>query len=212
MAVLTRGFASEHPARTALVDDHGELTWAELDRAVNRTIHALRAAGLGSGDTISIVSGNRNEWFVAALACANAGITFVPVNWHLVGPEIAYIVADSGSRAVLVDHLFLDEVERALSDALTSGVEVALVAGAPSTGRFTNFDDFIATHDDGEPEEQAFGGPMFYTSGTTGNPKGVKGSLTAMPEGTGPEIWQLIVSGFSAMLETPGVTLLCGPV
>ena len=100
MAVLTKGFASEHPNQMALVDDHGEMTWGELDRAVNRTIHALRGAGLVAGDTISIISGNRNEWFVMSLACSNAGITFVPVNWHLVGPEIAYIVADSGSKAV----------------------------------------------------------------------------------------------------------------
>jgi len=209
MAELTKGFASE---QSALVDDHGEMTWAELDSAVNKTVHALRGAGVGEGDTISIVSGNRNEWFVMSLACANAGITFVPVNWHLVGPEIAYIVADSDSKAVLVDHLFLDEVERALTDERTSNVELALVAGAASDRRFTNFDDFIADADAGEPAEQRFGGPMFYTSGTTGNPKGVRGSLTAMPDGTGPEIWQLIVSGFSSMVETPGVTLLCGPV
>ena len=128
MAELTKGFASE---KSALVDDHREMTWAELDSAVNKTVHALRGAGIGEGDTISIVSGNRNEWFVMSLACAHAGITFVPVNWHLVGPEIAYIVADSGSKAVLVDHLFLDEVERALTDERTSNVELA---NRPSRG------------------------------------------------------------------------------
>ena len=52
---------------------------------------------------------------------------------------------------------------------------------------------------------------MFYTSGTTGNPKGVRGSLSSMPEGTGPELWHLIGAGFADMMRVPGVTVLCGP-
>ena len=53
---------------------------------------------------------------------------------------------------------------------------------------------------------------MFYTSGTTGNPKGVRGSLTNMPDGTDPAIWQLIGAGFSALVHGDGCTVLCGPV
>ena len=62
------------------------MTWAELDERVNRLINGLRDAGIGSGDTIAVVAGNCNEWFEIAFACANGGITFVPVNWHFVGP------------------------------------------------------------------------------------------------------------------------------
>ena len=212
MSVLTRGFAEERPDDLALADDAGTRTFAELDERVNRTIDALRSAGLGEGDTIAIVSGNRNEWFELALACANTGITHVPVNWHLVAPEIAYIVADSGARAVMAGHRYVDEVAKALDDERSAGVELALVAGADSTGRFTSFDDFVAGGDPAEPENQSFGGPMFYTSGTTGNPKGVRSSLAAMEPGTTPEVWHLIGAGFSQLMEVPGVTALCGPV
>ncbi len=211
MAVLTRGFAEERPDDLALADDHGSIRFGELDERVNRMINAMRSAGLSAGDTIAIVSGNRMEWFETALACANAGITHVPVNWHLVAPEIAYILADSGARAVMAGHRFVDEVAKALEDERCGNVDLALVAGADGGGRFTSYEEFLAGGEPDEPADQSFGGPMFYTSGTTGNPKGVRGTLSAMPTGTGPELWHLIGAGFSQLLEVPGVTALCGP-
>ena len=99
MAVLTAAFAASRGDDLALADDSGTRTWAELDARVNRLIHSFRDAGINAGDTIAIISGNCNEWFEIAFACANAGITYVPLNWHLVAPEIAYTVADSGSKA-----------------------------------------------------------------------------------------------------------------
>jgi long-chain acyl-CoA synthetase len=212
MSVLTRGFAEQRGDELALADDEGSVTWRALDGRVNQLIHALRSAGLGAGDTISIVSGNRNEWFEIALACANSGITFVPVNWHLIAPEIAYVLEDSGSTAVVADVRFVDEVAKALDDERATAIELAVVAGGPATGRFRAYDEFVASGSPHEPDDQSFGGPMFYTSGTTGNPKGVRSSLSSMEAGTTPEIWHLIGAGFAQMMRVPGVTVLCGPV
>ncbi len=212
MAVLTSGFAEERGDEIALVDDDGQLTWSELDQRVNQVINALRGSGVVAGDTVSVISGNRIEWFELALACANMGVTIVPINWHLVGPEIAYILGDSGSTALLVGHRFVDEVTKALADERAAGVDLALVAGADSTDRLQSYADFVAAASTAEPADQSFGGPMFYTSGTTGNPKGVRSSLSAMPAGTTPEMWHLIGAGFAAMMTVPGITVLCGPV
>ena len=211
MSVLISPFAAERGNELALADDVGTLTFAELDARINQMVHAMRDAGLSAGDTIGLVAGNCNEWFITALACANSGIVFVPINWHLVAPEIAYILGDSGARAVITDHRFVDTVAAALTDPQAAAVDVAIVAGAPSAGRFTNFDDFVDGGSTDEPVDQSFGGPMFYTSGTTGNPKGVRSSLSSMPEGTGPELWHLIGAGFADMMRVPGVTVLCGP-
>jgi len=211
MAVLTKGFAAERPDALALADDVGSVTFAELDERVNRLINALRAAGIAEGDTIAIVSGNRNEWFELVLACANTGVTHVPINWHLVANEIAYIIADSGATAVMAGHRFADEMAKALADERCAAVELALVAGEASNDRFTSYEEFLAGGDPGEPENQSFGGPMFYTSGTTGNPKGVRGSLSSLEPGTTPEVWHLVGAGFSQLMEVPGVTALCGP-
>lgn len=211
MSVLTAPFAAGRPTDLALADDTGTRTWAELDGRVNQLIDSLRTAGIGPGDTISVVAGNCNEWFEIAFACACSGITFVPVNWHFVAREIAYILDDSGSKAVIVGHQFLDDAAKALAEHECPTVELAIVIGAPTTGRFQNFDDFIAGGSADEPAGQSFGGPMFYTSGTTGYPKGVRGSLSSMPEGSDPAIWQLIGGGFANLVQGDGVTVLCGP-
>ena len=209
MAVLTSSFATSRGDSLALADDVGRRTWAELDERVNRAIHAFRAAGIGSGDTISVVSANSNEWFEIAFACACSGVTFVPVNWHLVAREIAYIVEDSGSKALICSHQFLDAAAAALESC--PGVELALVTGAPASGRFESYEEVLAAASPDEPENQTFGGPMFYTSGTTGNPKGVRSSLSNMPDGSDPAIWQLVGAGFADLVEGNGITALCGP-
>ncbi len=211
MAVLTADFAKQRGDDLALADDHGELTWAEFDTRVNRLIHSFRDAGIGPGDTIAVVSGNCNEWFETSFACANAGITFVPVNWHLVANEIAYLLGDSDSKAVVVGAPFVDEVAAALDDERAAGVKLVLTIRSDDD-RFQDFDEFVSAGSPDEPEDQSFGGPMFYTSGTTGNPKGVRGTLSSMPPGSDPSIWQLIGAGFADQVIGNGRTVLCGPV
>jgi len=211
MSTLTAPFATTRGGDLAVADDTSTRTWSELDERVNRLIDSFRTAGIGPGDTISVVAGNCNEWLETAFACSSAGITFVPVNWHFVAREIAYILDDSGSKAIICGHQFLDNAMKALDEHECPTVELALVIGAPTAGRFQNFDDFLAAGSPDEPENQTFGGPMFYTSGTTGNPKGVRSSLSSMPEGSDPAIWQLVGAGFSDLVEGNGVTVLCGP-
>ncbi|MCP3935888.1 MAG: AMP-binding protein [Actinomycetia bacterium] len=212
MSVLMKGFAAERGDEIALVDDVAEMTFAELDERINRCINSLRGAGIIEGDTVAILCGNCSQWFVMALACAQTGATFVPINWHLVGPEIAYILGDCGAKLVLTDFRYVDEVAKALDDPQCSAVETALVVDVPSEGRFRNFDAFVDEGSPSEPDDQTFGGPMFYTSGTTGHPKGVRGSMTLLPPGTTPEIYQLVAASFGEMVTVPGVTALCGPV
>lgn len=216
MALLTRGFAEERSNELALADDVAEMTWAELDIAVNRALNALADLGIGAGDTVAIVAGNCNEWFILSLACGHSGITFVPVNWHLVAPELAYIFGDSDAKAVFVGHHYADVVHAALTDERCSNIEHAVVFRNPETNasddRFKDFNALLAAAEVSEPEKQLMGGPMFYTSGTTGHPKGVRGSLTSVGDDIGAEIWQLVGAGFASLMTVPGVTVLCGPV
>ena len=87
MPLLTRDQARDRGDELALADDHTSATWAELDIRVNRLINAMRSNGITTGDTIAILAGNRVQWFEATLACAQSGVNFVPVNWHLVPRE-----------------------------------------------------------------------------------------------------------------------------
>lgn len=216
MAYLTMAQAKERGSVQALVDDQRSVTWAELDARVNKLINALRDRGLTAGDTIAVVAGNQCEWFEIAQACAHGGWTYVPVNWHWVADELAYVFSDANASAVFVDQRFDDQVSSALQDSRSAGVQLVVgigtesQAGVRQDARFIGYEDLVAGGSDEEPSDQLLGGPMFYTSGTTGRPKGVRGMLSGGGSLT-PDIMQLIGASFSNFLPIPGRTMLCGP-
>jgi long-chain acyl-CoA synthetase len=195
--------AARKPDDAALVDERGSVTWRTFNADVNRLIHAWRAAGLGVGDTVGVLCGNRVELFEVLAAAMHAGVVVVPLNWHWVADEIAYVLADAEARAVLVDVDFVDVASDATT-RLEREVPVLPVGG-------DEYRALLAAQPDDEPAGQVLAGPMFYTSGTTGRPKGVRNSLTRA--GLPASIWQLVAAGAVAQLELPtdGVTLLCGP-
>jgi len=175
MARLLAETAARKPGAPALVDETGTTTWASLQERTNRLINALRAAGLRAGDTVALLSGNRREYFEVMSAGLHAGFFVVPVNWHWVARELAYVIDNSDAVALIVD------------DRL-------LASGAAD-----------------EPPDQQAGAPMFYTSGTTGFPKGVRSSL--LPAGADPAVMTGLTQMWLALLGLPaeGVALLCGP-
>ena len=215
MATLTAGFAAQRGGEPALIDEHGTTTWAELDERVNRLIDGLRRAGVEPGSTFAVVLGNRREWFEMAQACAHGGWTYVPVNWHWVADELAYVFADAAVTAVVVEDRYAATVAEALADPRGAAVQlvVSVGDGAPLAGHpgFVAYEALVASGDPAEPADQRLGGPMFYTSGTTGRPKGVRGALAGGGAAT-PEIMQLVSAGFANWMPIPGRTMLCGPV
>jgi len=194
---LLDGLVAERGDELALADDHGTSTWSELAERTNRLIDVLRGEGLGPGDTFALLMGNRREAFEAFWAAAHLGTTFVPVNWHWTADELAYVVADAGAKAVIVDERFAETVTEA-------GVGPAIATGEDYEGR-------LAAASADEPDVASFGGPMFYTSGTTGRPKGVRGALAGGPA-TPSELIQLVAGGVADFVPTAGRTLLAGPV
>ena len=216
MALLTSDHASQRGDVDALIDDRRSVTWAQLDERVNRLVNALRSRGLNAGDTIAVVVGNQCEWFEIAQACAHGGWTYVPVNWHWVADELAYVFTDAGAKAVIVEDRFDGAVSTALLDDRASGVEIVVGIRTPEDSavrtdrRFVDFESLVSSGDPSEPTDQMLGGPMFYTSGTTGRPKGVRGMLSGGLSMT-PDIMKLVAAGFSNFVPIPGRTLLCGP-
>ena len=101
MPKLLDAFAADHPDDLALSDEYGETTWSQFHERTRRLINALRDAGLGPGDTVAMLMGNRRECFELFQACAHTGITYVPVNWHWVADEVAYVLRNSNASAVL---------------------------------------------------------------------------------------------------------------
>jgi long-chain acyl-CoA synthetase len=219
MAVLTSDQAGERGDDVALIDETGETTWARLDARVNRLVNGLRARGLKAGDTVVVISGNRREWFEIALACAHGGWTYVPANWHFAPDELAYLIEDAGTRAVLADHRFAAAAAEALADARAKDIVAVVGVSGPEGGdlsalardpRFVEYEAVLAAASPDEPADQALGGPMFYTSGTTGRPKGVRGALMGVPN-IPPAMMKQVAAGIATMIPPTGRALLCGP-
>ena len=137
MAVLTRDFALDRGSDLALIDEIRSVTWAELDLRVNRLVNGLRDLGLSTGDTVAVVAGNQCEWFEIAQACAHGGWTYVPVNWHWVADELAYVFNDAQAKVVLVDSRYEGPVAEALKDDRSQSVQhvVGIQCGARAAVR-----------------------------------------------------------------------------
>jgi long-chain acyl-CoA synthetase len=181
--------AHEDPDHMALVAPDGtEYLAGELLGRTNQVVHALRRLGLNAGDVVATLLPNGVEMFELYLAALQGGWYLVPINHHLVAPEIAYILDDSGAKA-FVAHERFGEVAVAAADE--AGIAPA---GRIAVGEIGGFASFAAlrgaeSHDD--PPDRTIGDVMNYTSGTTGNPKGVFRPLS----GLSPEDAALGLSG-----------------
>jgi long-chain acyl-CoA synthetase len=211
MAQLIKDVVDRKGSAIAVIDEQGATTWSLFNDRVNQVIHLLRATGVQPGDTVAIMSGNRREFFEVAAAAGHTSLVFVPVNWHWVSRELAYVLADCDAKVLFVEDQFADAAREACLDPQTSGCTTKIIIGERELPGFLNYEDVIADQPTDEPDNQASGGPMFYTSGTTGFPKGVRSGLNAT--GNDLALVKLLGIGVSSVLQIPadGVTLLDGP-
>jgi long-chain acyl-CoA synthetase len=199
MALGFWNIGRDDPDRVAVVTPDGErVTFGELLARNNQVVHGLRALGLEVGDTIATVLPNGLPMIELYLACFDAGLYITPINHHLVGPEIAYIIDDCEAKAVIVHERFADEVLRAaeeISVPQSARFSVGEVAG------FRPYSELTEGQPATQPEGRTAGAAMHYTSGTTGRPKGVKRPLN----GLDPDIAGELFTGFPQMFGiTPG--------
>jgi long-chain acyl-CoA synthetase len=175
--------AAADPERTVLVTPAGE-EWSagRLHASANQLVHGLRAAGLARGDAFAVVLPNSVEFFVAYLAASQAGFYLVPVNHHLVGPEIAWIVADSGAKVLIAHERFVDAARHAADEAKLPNTHRYAVGEVEGFRPYTELLDGQA---ESAPEDRSLGWVMNYTSGTTGRPRGIRRPLPGkLPEET----------------------------
>ena len=196
MTVGTRGFADQRGDYLALDDDVGTLTWGEVDVRTNRLMHGLRDLGLVQGDVLGLLGGNRREWTETLGAANGDGKVFIPINWHFSADEIAYVLSNSGARVIVADAEYGDKAQEAAERA---GVDIRIAYGGPIDG-FASYDELIAAASPDEPDDQRVGRAMFYTSGTTGRPKGVVSNESTL--GADPAEAQ---AGFAAFMNLLGV-------
>src|SRR5689334_1596612 len=109
--------ATAQPDWEALVTPDGSSrTAGELVAAANQVSHGLRALGVEAGDTVTCVLPNSIEFVELYLGALQIGCYFTPINHHLVGPEIAYIVNDSDAKVFVGSAEHADEITKALTE------------------------------------------------------------------------------------------------
>lgn len=158
----------------AIYFEDRRITYAELLDLVNRFGNALVDHGIEPGDRVAIRFPNRPEGIVAALATQRIGGVVVPTMRLLRGPELSHIIDDVGAKAVVVYEDLLEEYEAVLPGLETVETTVAV---APS-GAEHDHRDYHAMLDGADSSLEPYDtdgsaiAVVFYTSGTTGRPKG----------------------------------------
>ena len=166
---------------TFLVYEDERMTFAEHADAAAAMAAALRDRwGVTKGDRVAIAMRNFPEWSVAFWAAASLGAVVVPLNAWWTGPELEYGLADSGSTVLFCDLERLERLRPHLG-ALDLAVVVVAKAGSADVGSAVRHEDAVGAPAPGaalpdvpiDPDDDA---TIFYTSGTTGRPKGALGT------------------------------------
>lgn len=189
--------AAEHGDKSAYVAaESGEaLTFRELEARSNQIAHLFRQLGLRRGDHIALLMENRLDLFPVFWAAQRTGLYYTAVNWHLTADEAAYIV-DNCEAKVLVSSASLERIA-AQAAAGAPGLQHRFVVGRSVDG-IPSLDTAMADQPTTPVDDQSEGYYMFYSSGTSGRPKGILPEMPDVPFGTGLTLdHQLPNFGFS---------------
>lgn len=146
------------------------LSYKELDEQSNRVAQLFRSLGLNRGDHIGMMMENCLEFLVIAQAAARSGIIYTPISTHLRTEETQYILENCGAK------LFISSQKLSATAAdLVGGVEAIehfyMLRGV--CAGFASWEEAIAAQPDTPIEDESLGTAMLYSSGTTGQPKGI---------------------------------------
>ncbi|MGE4322140.1 MAG: long-chain-fatty-acid--CoA ligase [Sphingobium sp.] len=162
-----RHYGQDHPEAIALIFEDRRTRFADLDTRADRVAAAILAAGVPKGGRIAYLGKNSDVFFEIVLGAMRSGTCLVPINWRLAPPEMDYIARDSDVSLLFAGEDFLDR-----AGALAA--RVICIEGA--RGAIQGYADWRDAGGDGtalppiDPEASFL---QFYTSGTTGHPKGV---------------------------------------
>jgi acyl-CoA synthetase (AMP-forming)/AMP-acid ligase II len=186
------------PTLEAVIEPGGRrLVYAELDARANRIANALSGLGVGKGDRVALLLMNGAEFIETFFGLAKLGAVVVPVNWRLVPDELAFILKDSGSVALVYGGEFAGNVaELHGRGPAGSGIEhwIHVGPGATRAGFALDYAELQDAASDASPAIPASDGDLLYimyTSGTTGLPKGAVHTHASA-------LWALLTIGATA--------------
>ncbi|MDG5483768.1 fatty-acid--CoA ligase FadD4 [Mycolicibacterium gadium] len=156
-----------HPSGTVV-------TFTELEARANRLAHFLRRAGLRAGDTVAILMENNEHIHAAMWAARRSGLYYTLVNTHLKASEVAYIVTDSGAKAVISSRAMQEICEHLSIESLAA----AVLADDDLDG-WQRYPDCVAAEPATPIADESDGLLLQYSAGSTGRPKGIRRPLNS---------------------------------
>ena len=159
-------WAAERPDTVAIEHEGRSLTFDQTDDVTRRLIGLLQSHGVAKGDRIAWFGKNSDRYCLLYLAAARMGAVIVPVGWRLAPPEVTYILKDTGAKLVFTGEGFAPTAQEIAVQLDPQPTVLDVEAAMRAAGEMPPA-DYQPPHED-DPVLQ------LYTSGTTGNPKGVQ--------------------------------------
>jgi acyl-CoA synthetase (AMP-forming)/AMP-acid ligase II len=195
LADITRRHAAERPNAPAIVHAGRTTTYAALDRAASRVANGLIAEGVRPQVRIAHLDKSSDLFFELFFGTAKANAVMVSVNWRLTPPEVLHIVNDAEAELLFVGEEFFPVIDKIRDQLKTVRKIVTMGSSHPAWESFVDWRDRHAPTDPALPAKPGDTAVQFYTSGTTGLPKGA----------------ELTNANFACMLPLWTETWLLGP-
>ena len=172
--------AAVYPQRTAVVHQGVRRNWAETYSRCRRLASALEKRGIGKGDTVAVMAPNLPEVFEAHFGVPMAGAVLNALNIRLDAEAIAFILQHGEAKVVIVDREFSETIARAIKIARINPIVIDIDDPSFEGGELIGEMDYEAFISAGDPDyewqlpaDEWDAITLNYTSGTTGDPKGV---------------------------------------
>jgi len=164
------------PHKRALIFEDHPFTYQEVNLRTNQLCHFLLERGILKGDRVSVLLYNCQQYIEIFFALSKIGAILVPLNWRLAGPELEFIVKDSGARMIIFEPEF-EEIITSIRPHLNISNGDFISVGSPCPDWANDYEKALVDNPVQEPNLKTSAGDedphiLMYTSGTTGLPKG----------------------------------------
>jgi long-chain acyl-CoA synthetase len=196
-----REHAEAHPERPAVIlhPSGKQVSFAEMKAGANRLAHHFRQAGLVEGDSVAVLMENNEHLHTVMWAARRSGLYYAPINTHLTPAEAAYIVDNSGAKAVISSRAMRKMCE-GLDEHLPNGLPDLLIIADDGLDGWQRYPECVANQPATPIEDEIEGELLQYSSGTTGRPKGIRRELLHLPPAEAPSMISVLLGalGFNS--------------